>query len=183
MSVPDELCLSCGLCCDGTLFRDVELQPSDDAAKLHVLGLRMIRSRRGEAAAHPKFPQPCSALCPDLKCRVYADRPARCRQFECALFKSVAAAPSELPAALKVIRQTRAQADEVRRLLRKLGDTGEHLALAKRFKRVKRKMEAGELPAGLDAETAYDRFAELSLAVHSLDMRLRTKFYPDPTDA
>jgi len=66
----------------------------------------------------------------------------------------------------------------VRRLLRELGDAGEGVALAKRFKRVKRKFDAGELPDGLDAETAYDRFAELSLAVHELDLRLRAKFYP-----
>ena len=56
------------------------------------------------------------------------------------------------------------------------------MSLARRFKGVKRKFDTGELPEGLDAETAYDRFAELSLAVHELDMRLRTKFHPDPSD-
>lgn len=183
MSLPEKLCLTCGLCCDGTLFRDVELQPGDDAAKLRVLGLPVKAGRRSEESSEHKFPQPCSALCSDLKCRVYGDRPIRCRQFECALFKSVAATQTEFSAALKVIRQTRMQADEVRRLLRELGDTGERIALVKRFKRVKRKLEAGDLPADLDTETAYDRFAELSLAVHSLDMRLRSKFYPDPDDA
>lgn len=84
----------------------------------------------------------------------------------------------ESPAALKTIRQTRQMAEKVRRLLRELGDVGERVALAKRFKRLKRKFDAGELPAGLDAETAYDRFAELSLAVHELDLRLHAKFYP-----
>lgn len=170
----ENLCLQCGLCCDGTLFRDVELQPGDDAAKLRALGLPL----RNDAVA--KFPQPCAALCPDLKCRVYADRPARCRQFECALFKAVTAEKMEFPAALKTIRQTRQQAEKVRRLLREMGDMGESIALAKRFKRVKRKFDSGEIPAGLDTETAYDGFAELSLAVHELDLRLRAKFYPDP---
>ena len=179
--LPDQLCLHCGLCCDGTLFRDVELQPGDDAEKLRALGLP-LRSRRGQEAHPLKFPQPCSALCSDLKCRVYADRPARCREFECALFKDVALEKVELPAALKVIRQTRQMAEKVRRLLRELGDAGARVSLARRFKRVKRKFDAGELPEGLDAETAYDLFAELSLAVHALDMRLRTKFYPDPSD-
>lgn len=182
MALPDQLCLHCGLCCDGTLFRDVELQPGDDADKLHALGLPVTRSRRREGADHLKFPQPCSALCSDLKCRVYADRPARCREFECALFKAVAVGKVELPAALKTIRQTRQMAEKVRRLLRELGDVGERVALAKRFKRLKRKFDAGELPDGLDAETAYDRFAELSLAVHELDLRLRAKFYPDPSE-
>ena len=179
--MPDQLCLHCGLCCNGTLFRDVELQPGDDVAKLRALGLP-LRSRRGLEADSLKFPQPCNALCPNLKCRVYADRPSRCREFECALFKAVAAGKVELPAALKTIRQTRQMAEKVRRLLRELGDAGERVALAKRFKRLKRKFDAGELPDGLDAETAYDLFAELSLAVHELDMRLRTKFHPDPSD-
>lgn len=176
--LPDQLCLQCGLCCDGTLFRDVELQPGDDVEKLRALGLPVTRSSRREEADHLKFPQPCSALCSDLKCRVYADRPARCREFECALFKAVAAEQVELSAALKTVRQTRQMAEKVRRLLRELGDAGERIALAKRFKRVKRKFDSGELPGGLDAETAYDRFAELSLAVHELDLRLRAKFYP-----
>jgi Fe-S-cluster containining protein len=177
-TLPDQLCLHCGLCCDGTLFRDVELQPDDDAAKLRALGLPIPQS----ALRVPRFQQPCSALCPDLKCRVYADRPSRCRQFECALFQAVALGRAELPAALKVVRQTRQMAEKVRRFLGELGDAGETIALAKRFKRLKRKFDAGELPAGLDAETAYDRFAELSLAVHELDLRLRGKFYPDPSD-
>ncbi|MFM8468537.1 MAG: YkgJ family cysteine cluster protein [Limisphaerales bacterium] len=173
-ALPDQLCLHCGLCCDGTLFRDVELQPGDDAVKLRELGLPIPRSARRV----PRFNQPCTALCADLKCRVYADRPARCRQFECALFQAVATGKTEADAALKVIRQTRQQADKVRRLLRELGDADEGVALTKRFKRVKRKFDAGELPAGLDTETAYDRFAELSLAVHEMDLRLRAKFYP-----
>ena len=178
MALPEQLCLHCGLCCDGTLFRDVELQPGDDAPKLRALGLPIPHS----ASRTPHFKQPCVALCSDLHCRVYADRPARCREFECALFKAVAVGQAELPAALKTVRQTRLMAEKVRRLLRELGDAGEGVSLAQRFKRVKRKFDAGELPVGLDAETAYDRFADLSLAVHELDMRLRTKVHPDPSD-
>lgn len=181
-SLPEQLCLRCGICCDGTLFRDVELQPGDDVEKLRALGLPLTRSRRREGADPRKFPQPCRALCSDLRCHVYANRPARCREFECALFKAVAAGKVELPAALKTIRQTRQQAEKVQQLLRVLGDAGERISLARRFKRVKRKFDVGELPAGLDAETAYDRFAELSLAVHELDKRLRVKFYPEPSD-
>lgn len=185
MTIPRELtenlCLHCGLCCDGTLFRDVELQPGDDVEKLRALALP-LHSRRPEEADSLKFPQPCSALCSDLKCRVYADRPSRCREFECALFNAVAVGKVALPAALKTIRQTRQQAEKVRRLLRELGDVGERVSLARRFKRLKRKFDAGELPDGLDGETAYDRFADLSLAVHELNLRLRAKFHPDPGD-
>lgn len=178
--LPDQLCLHCGLCCDGTLFRDVELQPGDDAEKLRALGLPIPLPKSGLPVL--SFRQPCAGLCADLACRVYADRPTRCREFECALFKEVALKKVALPAALKVIRQSRQMAEKVRRLLRELGDAGERVSLARRFKRVQRKFDAGELPEGLATETAYDLFGELSLAVHALDMRLRTKFYPDPSD-
>jgi hypothetical protein len=94
----------------------------------------------------------------------------------------VAVGGTEPAAALKVIRQTRQQAEQVRRLLRELGETSERVSLSKRFQKVKRQFDAGVVPAGLDREPAYDRFAELSLAVHGLDQRLRTKFHPDPTD-
>ncbi len=177
----ENLCLHCGLCCDGTLFRDVELQPGDDAEQLRALGLP-VRGRHSEEANSLKFPQPCSALCQDLRCRIYADRPARCRQFGCALFQAVTSGQTELPAALMTIRKTRQLAEKVRRLLRELGDAGGRVSLSRRFKRLKRKFDAGELPTGLDTETAYDRFAELSLAVHELDLRLRAKFHPDPSD-
>jgi len=185
-ALPEQLCLQCGLCCDGTLFRDVELQPGDDANHLGALGLALRGSRAGRSPstspATIKFPQPCAALCADLRCQVYAARPTRCREFGCALFKSVAAGGTEPAAALKVIRQTRQQAEQVRRLLQELGETSERVSLSKRFQKVKRQFDAGVVPAGLDRETAYDRFAELSLAVHGLDQRLRTKFHPDPTD-
>ena len=38
-SLTDTLCTRCGLCCNGSLFADVELAPSDDSATLEVLGL------------------------------------------------------------------------------------------------------------------------------------------------
>ena len=183
-SLPEQLCLACGLCCNGVLFKDVELQPGDDAARLKSLGLpireprRVERKSRGSLPSkletrNSKFPQPCAALCDGNRCRIYAERPARCREFECALFKSVAAGQTELAAALKTIRATLQRADQVRRLLRALGDTNEQLALSLRFKRTRRRLEAG----GFDDASA-DAFGELTLAVHALNVLLSSRFYP-----
>lgn len=183
-SLPERLCLACGLCCNGVLFKDVELQPGDDAEYLRLLGLpirepRRIQSESGHALRSkpdlriPKFPQPCAALCAGNRCRIYAERPARCREFECALFKSVAAGETELAAALKTIRAARQRADQVRRLLCALGDTDEHLALSLRFKRTRRRLEAG----GFDDASA-DTFGELTLEVHALNVLLSSRFYP-----
>jgi hypothetical protein len=183
-SLAGKLCLACGLCCNGVLFKDVELQPGDSAARLRALGLpvreprnerRTIEQQAGVKLENrpAKFPQPCAALCAGNRCRVYDGRPARCREFECALFKSVLDDDMELTAALRVVQKTRRQADKIRRLLRALGDTDEHLALSLRFKRTRRRMESSPL----DEQTA-DDFGELSLAVHELNLLLGGEFYP-----
>ena len=124
-----------------------------------------------------KFPQPCSALCSDKTCRIYADRPIRCRQFECALFKSVSSVAVSAEAAFRIIRKARLRAEKVRRLLRKLGDEKETLALSLRFRRLRRRIESQPL-----TDEIADDYAKLSLAVHELNLQLRADFYPDPAD-
>ncbi len=70
-----QLCLQCGLCCNGVLFKDVELQPGDDATNLRALGLPIRDAPARErpttkpagvpATARQRFPQPCTALFAD----------------------------------------------------------------------------------------------------------------------
>ncbi len=163
-----DLCLQCGLCCNGVIFRDVELQASDDPQRLEAAGLT-VNPRRHAAT----IPQPCSALGPDLRCKVYADRPKRCREFECDLFKAVARGELDIPAAIKVVRSTRQRAVKVQKLLSRTGDEDETSPLARRFQRVQRRCEAGGL-----TDDAIDAFGELSLAVHALNVVLSTRFYP-----
>jgi len=165
------LCLACGMCCNGVLFRDVELQPADDAAALAKLGLPVRSVRRGDGVV-TKAPQPCAALCEDNRCRIYAQRPTRCREFECLLLKAVVSGEVEVDAAMKTIRQARVRADKVLRLLRQVGDSDEHRPLSQRFNRTRRRFEAG----GFD-DDAVEAFADLTLAVHSLNLLLSAKFY------
>jgi Fe-S-cluster containining protein len=168
-----QLCPECALCCNGVLFKDVELQPGDDAEKLESLGLPISETKtRKSPIVNRKFPQPCAALT-GCRCRIYADRPARCRQFECALLKSVHAGETEVAVALRVIRRTRQRADQVRALLREIGDVDEALALSLRFKRTRRRVEASP-PDDASAEI----FSRLTLAVHDLNLLLSGKFYP-----
>ena len=80
-----QLCPNCGLCCNGVLFADVELRKGDDAGRLAELGLSL-----GMKGSKLAFAQPCT--CFDGKfCKIYADRPKRCRTFECGLLKRVQA--------------------------------------------------------------------------------------------
>jgi uncharacterized protein len=166
----EDLCLACGLCCDGTLFDLVKLEPGDDVQKLKRLGLPVTLSRGKEAIA--RFPQPCSALCEDRTCRIYADRPRQCRVFECGVFKSAKAGRITFVAALRLVGQARRRSEKIRRLLRELGDTDEHRALGERFHRTSERMESG-----LADDAAKAKFADLSLAVHHFKLQAFDKFY------
>jgi hypothetical protein len=170
-SLPETLCLACGLCCNGVLFKDVELQAGDNAVRLAAAGLPINPPRTG-SRGKTKFPQPCTALCGDNRCKIYAERPARCRQFECLLFQSAARGEVELSAAMRTVRTAHRRATKVGDLLRQLGDENESLALSLRFQRTQRRLERNPP----DEETAA-RYADLTLAVHDLNLLLREKFY------
>ncbi len=166
----EQLCRACGLCCDGTLFDLVKLEPGDDGGKLKALGLPVSVSRGKQPVS--RFPQPCSALCEDRTCRLYAERPRQCRTFECQLFKDAKAGRTTFDAALPLVKSARRRADKVRRLLRELGDTDEHRALGERFHRTSERMESGN-----GDEAARSKFADLSLAVHRLKLLSHDRFY------
>jgi Fe-S-cluster containining protein len=168
--VETQLCKACGLCCDGVIFANLALQPGDDAARLRSLGLP-VRSLHS-ALRPPHLAQPCAAF-DGCRCRVYADRPQYCRQFECVLLKSVKAGRTEPAAALRIVRAARERADKVRGLLHALGDTDEQLPLSARFRRTGKRLSEGDL----DEETA-EAYGELTLAVHYLNLLLGEAFYP-----
>jgi Fe-S-cluster containining protein len=164
------LCLECGLCCNGVIFADGQLQAGDDVKHLQSLGL-VLASNQKSQIKNQKFQQPCAAF-DGCRCRIYADRPKYCREFECLLLQSVNDGRLETSAALRIIRTARQRAEKVKRLLREMGDTDEHVALSKRFRRTKKRAEAG----ALDEETA-DIFGQLTLAVHDLNVLLSEAFF------
>jgi Fe-S-cluster containining protein len=168
----NELCLECGLCCNGVIFADGQLQPEDDAQRLRTLGLRLAKTNPKSKIQNPKFHQPCAAF-DGCRCNIYADRPKYCRAFECLLLRDVKAGDLEADAARRIIRDARRRVDKVKKLLRELGDADEHIALSIRFRKMKRRLETSEL----DDERA-DRFGELTLAVHDLNVLLSGRFYP-----
>jgi len=99
----EELCRSCGLCCDGSLFGCVTLEPEElrGAQKnhLHVL-------QRGTA-----FEQPCSALATrddGSACSVYSDRPRSCRAFRCLLYDRHRREGGPLEGRIEAVRRVRA---------------------------------------------------------------------------
>lgn len=161
----DQLCPNCGLCCDSTLFADVELKKGDDPQRLVKLGMPVAQKTKTKLAA----PQPCA--CFDGKfCSIYADRPRQCRLFECGLLKRVQGGEMNAAAALRKISEAKRLAEKVRRLLRASGQRDEQMALAQRY------AAAMQAPVDFSVEGAADQRGELMLAVNELMQMLERDF-------
>jgi Fe-S-cluster containining protein len=161
----DQLCPNCGLCCDSTLFADVELRAGDDPRRLAALGMEILQKTRAKLAA----PQPCACFDGKL-CKIYAERPRRCRLFECGLLQRVQAGEMTAEAALKKILAAKRLAQQVRQLLRASGQLDDRLALTHRY------AEAMQAPVDCSVAGAADRRGELMLAVNDLMQVLERDF-------
>jgi Fe-S-cluster containining protein len=160
-----QLCPNCGLCCDSTLFADVELRAGDAPERLVALGLAVRQKTKNKLA----FSQPCA--CFDGRfCNIYAERPQRCRLFECGLLRRVNRGGMTASAALKRISQAKAQAEKVRERLRQSGQGVEQMALTHRY------AEAMSAPVDLAVEHEAEKRGELMLAVNELMRMLERDF-------
>lgn len=152
------LCADCGLCCDGALFDRVILQPADSPRALAALGLRIKKKSF--------FNQPCTALC-GTRCTIYADRPERCRLFECRQYRDVAAGTVTADAARARIGEAKRQIAAVEVLLDELGADNRRKPISQRCATV-----LAEPP---DPDSAARR-AELTVAMNELHVTLTTRF-------
>jgi uncharacterized protein len=160
-----KLCPACGLCCNGVLFGDVELQRGDDAKLLSKLGVDLFRKGRKTA-----FAQPCDCLVNGL-CRIYTDRPKRCATFDCGLLKRVQTGKLAAPAALKKISEAKRRSAEVLKLVRQLGHKDESLPLNQRYAAIMAE------PIDMSADEAeIERRGELMMAVSRLVESLERDF-------
>ena len=102
MEAPVEsiLCTRCGLCCNGTLFEDVELSRSE-AFRLELAGLNV------ENEEEALLNQPCGAL-RGRRCSIYTQRPKCCRTFECLLLQRTKRGEITVAGALKCIEKAKA---------------------------------------------------------------------------
>ena len=175
----EQLCPACGLCCNGVLFGNVELQKGDDPKRLASLGLKLERYSPAKAGTTNKtssankgfrFSQPCSCFDGRLCC-IYADRPARCRSFDCALLKAVQNRKRTAAEALRLIEQARRQVSVVINLLQRLGQTDATLPLSRRCAKII--SQPIDLAAG---EEEIEVRAELMLAIHNLTQMLQRNF-------
>lgn len=130
MNAVDELCPQCGLCCNGTLFADVELRSDDDAKRLAELGLSLKKKGRVKIA----FAQPCACFDGKL-CKIYTERPKHCRLFECGLLKKVSAGEMKPNAALWKISGAKVLLEKLQDLLETFNGDDAGAALSERYAR------------------------------------------------
>jgi Fe-S-cluster containining protein len=168
------ICLECGLCCNGVIFANVNLQAGDDAQRLKSLGLALHSSRRvankGQVPT-VSFLQPCSAF-DGCRCRIYSERPSYCRQFECILLKKINSGAIDTATARRVIAEVRQSLEGVTKLLGSLGDHHVQKPLRERFRTLTKKLQSQPLN-----EQQNDSYQQLTLAMHELDCLLSQHFY------
>lgn len=161
----DTLCTRCGLCCDGTLFGDVELRGRREATRLAALGLDVD----SDDADVELLALPCRGL-QGTRCGVYAHRPQCCRTFECRLLQQAQRGEVTSTDALARIAAAKARVARVRTLLARLEPRGSAgLPLAER---VANALDAGP---GANATAARQRRA-LATATAALSRTIRTTF-------
>jgi len=160
----DTLCTNCGLCCDGTLFADVELVGLSEVARLEIMGMEVENEGRNTGL----LSQPCAAL-RGTRCGIYAHRPKCCRLFECHLLQNAQLGAVTVERAMEQIADAREQIRQVRAMLGRLGNRDEALPIKERC------AETLAAEGGTTSETIKDR-ADLEAAMATLEKTIWNTF-------
>ncbi|MBL0311130.1 MAG: YkgJ family cysteine cluster protein [Holophagaceae bacterium] len=121
--VEPSICIDCSMCCDGTMYRTVDIEAGEDIAPLQAAAVAFTVE-----AELTSFLQPCSAFCHG-SCSIYDGRPSVCRKYRCALLRRVDAGEVAYDEARKLIANATAIRDRVRHELERLVQPQEPLAL------------------------------------------------------
>jgi Fe-S-cluster containining protein len=150
------------MCCDGVLFHSVLLQSGDSSRKLASFGLK-IKTKKGRSY----FLQPCPAHERNC-CRIYEDRPLRCRIFNCQQLLRLFSGESTEAQALSKIQEARRQVDHVNHLIDRLSETNRKRGLAQRCAQA------------LQTDTKTPHHSELETAMEKLALFLENEFRVKP---
>ncbi len=101
------LCVACGLCCDGSLFRFLPVEPSE-LPQYRALALPVV-TQSGRLAMQ----LPCSKL-ESRCCTVYEQRPPGCRTFVCHLGRRLELGEVGFPEALATVREAQRRIEVLR---------------------------------------------------------------------
>ena len=96
MNDEDNICLACGICCDGTLIGFVEVEAAEFSRLKGVLEIE-------ESDEIGFFLHPCEKFCE--KCTIYDQRPKQCGLFECKVLKSYEQNDLDFNSATQIIEE------------------------------------------------------------------------------
>ncbi len=164
-SLTDTLCIRCGLCCDGSLFADVELANGDEASALEVMGLEIEDADEDDGGL---LVQPCGAL-QEKRCSIYPHRPDCCRTFACRLLQEVEGGAVGVERAREKIAEALKRVERVKELIIQLGTGAEPLPLKERC------VEALALSEAAGPAMNRKR-AELQAAMTSVERLVQARF-------
>jgi len=167
-SLTDTLCTRCGLCCDGSLFADVELAGRAEATRMEAMGLEIEDDDTGGA----QLLQPCVAL-QGRRCAIYEHRPECCQTFECRLLQDVRRGVVGVERAKEHIAEALKRIGRVKGLLAHRGQHVGRLPLGESC--------AEELAKDTHANPEVNRKrAELEAAMSAVEALIRKTFLADP---
>ena len=95
------LCVACGLCCNGVLHTQVQVQPEH----VQIVGkLGLTIEKLDDASVG--FRQPC-VLYQNERCSAYPHHPSACKAYRCALLRKYESGDVTLEQSLAIVRQAK----------------------------------------------------------------------------
>jgi len=94
MSDSTNICLACGLCCEGVLIGFVHLSKDEIPALKKIMEIE-------EEGGQGFFLQPCKKYCNG--CTIYSERPKQCGYFDCDLLTAVDKKEIDFDAAVEIV--------------------------------------------------------------------------------
>lgn len=168
MDTGQSLCKSCGICCDGTLFRYAPLEEHED--KKNYLFLNII-----EEEGNSKILLPCVVFDAEEGCEVYDIRPNIrpniCGAFRCRLLRQLDAGKITLEQAQKKVAVAKEERSKVVSAIQDRALFFELKPLAEKFRLLFHNNDLGPIEVDYKGE-----FATTLLAYGSLNWLLDTHF-------
>ena len=158
------LCLSCGICCEGTLFSHAKLETADTLLPLRAIGIAVETNQAGQY-----FTLPCPAH-RDGCCQTYAVRPAICWTYRCKLLKKYESGASSWAEAQQRIGRVQMLKKMIGTELERIVPEGSRMPVAAIVRRVP---TPEELAADSDLRTTW---APVMLLLSALRDCLQTHF-------
>ena len=164
------ICLDCGMCSDGSMYRFVAIEDGDPLEPLRAAGASFV-THDGQMS----FLLPCPAF-RGGGCSIYEHRPTVCRNYQCFLLRRYQAGEVSFDEARSLIERTIGLRDRVRPALTAFVEPQESLALSGLYARLDEKLDAMPDPAAARLE-----MAELFLEIAALRVILAREFEPQPS--